>query len=110
MNFDCKILDTCSVHIGENTLIGPGVMLCTAVHPTDPTTERLLGKESGKPITIGENVWLDAGVIVCPGVSIGDHLRIGAGSVVTRDIGNDCVAVGNPCRMIRTVNPSPSSL
>ena len=103
MNFDCKLLDICSITIGDNTFIGPSVLICTPQHPTDPAT-RLLG-EFGLPIKIGSNVWLSAGVIVCPGVTIGDGTTIGAGSVVVKDIPANCVAVGNPCRVIKYVKP-----
>ena len=82
-------------------LLAPGVQLITATHPTDSAT-RLRGLEYGQPITLGDKCWLGAGVIVCPGVTIGEGAVIGAGSVVTRDIPPYSVAVGNPCRVIRS--------
>lgn len=102
INFGCTILDVCRVDIGENVLIAPGVQIIAATHPVDPA-ERLTGKEYGKPVMIGDNVWLGAGVIVCPGVRIGNNTTIGAGSVVTKDIPENCIAVGNPCRILRTI-------
>ena len=76
----------------------------TAYHPTDPEI-RLTGLELAAPVTIGDNVWLGGGVIVCPGVNIGNNVTIGAGSVVTKDIPDNMVAVGNPCRVIRSLDP-----
>lgn len=104
INFGCTILDVCKVEIGENVLIAPGVQIIAATHPTDPE-ERLTGKEYGKPVKIGNNVWLGAGVIVCPGVTIGKNTTIGAGSVVNKDIPENCIAVGNPCKVIRKLAP-----
>lgn len=99
INYDCTILDCNHVHLGDNVLIAPKVQIYTAHHPTNPET-RLTGLELASPITVGNNVWLGGGVIVCPGVNIGNNVTIGAGSVVTKDIPNDVVAVGNPCRAI----------
>lgn len=103
INFNCTILDCNWVTLGDNVLMGPNVQIYTAYHPTDPAT-RLTGVEMAAPITIGSNVWLGGGAIICPGVSIGDNTTIGAGSVVTKNIPANCVAVGNPCRVIRQVN------
>lgn len=101
-NYDCIILDTCEVIIGDNVLLGPRVGIYTAGHPVDPAT-RNLGLEYGKPVRIGNNVWIGAHTIVNPGVVIGDNVVIGSGSVVTRDIPDNVVAVGNPCRVLRSV-------
>ncbi len=101
MNFNCVVLDITPVTIGSRTLIGPNVQIYAATHPTDHT-ERANGLEYGKPVTIGEDVWIGGGSIICPGVTIGDRSVIGAGSVVTRDIPADVVAAGNPCRIIRS--------
>ena len=90
------------IRIGRHTLIGPKVQLLTALHPFD-ATQRRTGLEAGRPITVGDDCWLGGGVIVCPGVAIGDRSVIGAGAVVTRDIPADSVAVGNPARVIRTL-------
>lgn len=99
-NFGCILLDCARIEIGDNVLLAPNVQLYTAHHPTDPKL-RLTGKELASPITIGHNVWLGGGVIVCPNVRIGDNTTIGAGSVVTKDIPANVIAVGNPCRVIR---------
>jgi maltose O-acetyltransferase len=97
-NFNCVVLDVCKVTIGARTLIGPAVQIYTAVHPLDAVLRR--SREAGKPVWIGEDVWLGGGCIILPGVRIGDRVVIGAGSVVTRDIPDDAVAVGNPCRVV----------
>ena len=102
INYGCTILDVCKVEIGENVLIASGVQISAATHPTDPQ-DRLTGKEYGKPVKIGDNVWLGAGVIVCPGVTIGKNTTIGAGSVVNKDIPENCIAAGNPCKVIRNL-------
>ncbi len=101
-NFNCTILDVAAVRIGSRTLFGPGVQVYTATHPLD-YQERATGLEYAKPITIGEDVWVGGGAIICPGVSIGDRAVIGAGSVVTKDIPADTLAAGNPCRVIRVL-------
>ena len=101
-NFNCIILDVNKVKIGDNVLLAPNVQIYTAAHPIDPT-ERLSGKEFSKPITIGDNVWIGGGTILCPGVNIGNNVTIGAGSVVTKDIPDNVVALGNPCRILREI-------
>jgi maltose O-acetyltransferase len=102
INYDCTILDCNTVHLGNGVLLAPKVQIYTAYHPTDPEI-RLTGKELASPVTIGNNVWLGGGVIVCPGVTIGSNVTIGAGSVVTKNIPDNVVAVGNPCRVIKKV-------
>ena len=102
INYDCVILDCNRVYLGNNVLLAPKVQIYTGYHPTDPET-RLSGKELAAPITIGNNVWLGGGVIVCPGVNIGNNVTIGAGGVVTKDLPDNVIAVGNPCRVIKTV-------
>ena len=101
-NYNCTILDVAEVHIGDNCLFGPNVSLYTAGHPIRPDM-RNTGYEYGVPITIGDNVWLGGNVVVCPGVSIGSNVVVGAGSVVTKDIPEDCIAAGNPCKVIRKI-------
>lgn len=103
MNFDCVILDVALVTIGDNVMIGPKVQLLAATHALDPTERNFSGTELGKPVTIGNRAWLGAGVIVCPGVNIGDDAVIGAGSVVTRDIPARVFAAGNPCKVIKAI-------
>lgn len=102
MNYGGVILDCNMVQIGDNVLCGPYVQIYTAYHPVDPTV-RMTGLELAAPITIGNNVWIGGGVIICPGVAIADNTTIGAGSVVTKDIPANVVAVGNPCKVIRSV-------
>ncbi|MDP1532212.1 MAG: sugar O-acetyltransferase [Rubrivivax sp.] len=101
-NFNCVILDVAAVRIGRHTLCGPGVHIYTATHPMD-AVQRRSGLESGRPVVIGDDVWLGGGAIVCPGVTIGSGSVIGAGSVVTRDVPAGVFAAGNPCRVIRPV-------
>ncbi|HEY9654713.1 MAG TPA: sugar O-acetyltransferase, partial [Crinalium sp.] len=103
MNYGGVILDCNTVHIGNDVLCAPYVQIYTAYHPTDPTV-RLTGRELAAPIRIGNNVWIGGGAIICPGVTIGDNTTIGAGSVVTKDIPANVVAVGNPCRVLRSVD------
>ena len=90
------------VRIGDNAQIAPNVALYTAGHPVHPDS-RNTGYEYGIGITIGNNVWLGGNVCVLPGVTIGDNAVIGAGSVVTRDVPANCIAAGNPCRVIRSI-------
>lgn len=99
-NFNCVVLDVAQVTIGSNVLFGPSVQIYTATHPIS-AVERRTWLEAAKPITIGSDVWVGGGAIICPGVTIGDRSVIGAGSVVTKDIPADVVAAGNPCRVIR---------
>ncbi|WP_419803073.1 sugar O-acetyltransferase [Mucilaginibacter sp.] len=99
-NFNCIVLDVMQVIIGNNVLFGPGVQLYTATHPMD-YQERASGLEFAKPITIGSDVWIGGGAVICPGVTIGDRCVIGAGSVVTKNIAADTFAAGNPCKPIK---------
>lgn len=103
-NFNCVVLDVAPVTIGSNVLFGPAVQICTATHPLS-AVERRAGLESAKPITIGSDVWVGGGAILCPGVNIGDRSVIGAGSVVTRSVPSDVIAAGNPARIIRALPP-----
>ncbi|MFL1469174.1 sugar O-acetyltransferase [Paraclostridium bifermentans] len=101
-NFDCIMLDVCEIKIGKNAMLAPNVQIYTAYHPIDPKL-RISGIEYGSPVTIGDNVWIGGGAIINPGVTIGDNVVIGSGSVVTKDIPSNCVAVGNPCKVIKNI-------
>ena len=101
-NAGLKLVDDTHIYIGDNTMLGPDVVLATAGHPIDPEL-RGRGLQYNLPVRIGKNCWLGAGVIVMPGITIGDNTVIGAGSVVTKDIPSGVVAVGNPCKVLREV-------
>ena len=101
-NAGLKLVDDTHIYIGDCTMLGPNVVIATAGHPIDPEL-RSQGLQHNMPVRIGRNCWLGAGVIVMPGVTIGDDTVIGAGSVVTKDIPSGVVAVGNPCRVLRKV-------
>ena len=100
VNFNCVFLDVCPIIIGDYTLIGPNTQIYTVCHSLD-YKERQENKEFGKPVRIGDHVWIGGNVTILPGVSIGDHSIIGAGSVVTKDIPANVIAVGNPCKVIK---------
>lgn len=101
-NYNCTIIDVAKVIIGDNCQMAPNVAIYTAGHPVYPDT-RNSGYEYGKEVRIGNNVWIGGNTVICPGVTVGNNCVIGAGSVVTRDIPDWTVAVGNPCRIIRTI-------
>ncbi len=101
-NFGLIILDVARVTIGDDVQIGPNAQLLTATHPIEPGPRRAKW-EGSKPINLANNVWLGGGVIVCPGVSIGENTVVGAGAVVVRDLPSNVVAVGNPARVVRTL-------
>ena len=105
VNFGLTALDVAPIAIGQDVLIGPNCSLYTAIHPTEPGPRRAKW-ESAAPITLGDNVWLGGSVVVCPGVTIGENSIIGAGAVVTRDIPANSIAVGNPARVIRALDPT----
>lgn len=102
VNVEAVMLDVAPIEIGEACQIATRVQLLTATHPIDPDARRL-GWECGKPITLADNVWLGAGVIVCPGVIIGEDTVVGAGAVVTRDLPAGVVAAGVPARVLREI-------
>ena len=102
-NFNCVVLDVCSVRIGDFTLFGPAVQIYTATHPMEASLRRR--QELGKPVEIGADVWVGGGAIILPGVRIGSQAVIGAGSVVTRDVPEHTFAAGNPCRVVRRISP-----
>jgi maltose O-acetyltransferase len=100
-NFNCIVLDVCTVRIGDYTLFGPAVQILTPMHPLNAALRRK--QEYGKPIDIGTDIWVGGGALILPGVRIGSRSVIGAGSVVTRDIPEAVFAAGNPCRVIREI-------
>lgn len=102
-NFNLTLVDDTHIYVGDYTLIGPNVVLATAGHPILPEL-REKAYQFNMPIHIGKNCWLGAGVVVLPGVTIGDNTVIGAGSIVTKDIPSGVIAVGNPCRVLREIN------
>ena len=102
-NFDCVILDVCEVRIGTNCLLAPGVHIYTATHPLNPN-ERNSGLEFGKPVTIGDNVWIGGRAIINPGIQIGNNAVIASGSVVTKDVPDNVVVGGNPARIIKVID------
>lgn len=101
-NYDCIMLDVNHIYIGNNVLLGPRISLYTAGHPLSSAV-RNSGLEFGKSITIGDNVWVGGNTIINPGVKIGCNTVIGSGSVVTKDIPDNVIAAGNPCRVIRKI-------
>ncbi|WP_411041899.1 sugar O-acetyltransferase [Streptomyces collinus] len=100
VNFEAVFLDVAPITIGAHVRIGPNVQLLTPVHELDAERRRA-GWSKAMPITIGDNVWLGGGVIVCPGVNIGENTVVGAGAVVTKDLPSGILALGNPARVIR---------
>ena len=102
-NFNATMVDDTHIYIGDYTMLGPNVVIATAGHPILPEL-REKALQYNLPVHIGKNCWLGAGVIVLPGVTIGDNTVIGAGSVVTKDIPANVVAVGNPCKVLREIN------
>ncbi len=102
VNYHLTALDVAAITIGEDCQIGPNVQLLTPTHPVEPQPRRDK-LEAARPITIGDNVWIGGGAIVCPGVTIGDNSVIGAGAVVTKDVPANVVAVGNPARPVRSL-------
>jgi maltose O-acetyltransferase len=108
INYGLTALDVAPITIGNDVQMGPNVQLLTPTHPIDPE-QRRNKLEAAKPIVIADNVWLGGGVIVLPGVTIGENSIVGAGSVVTRDVPANCVVVGNPARVLRSIPPSDTS-
>ena len=103
-NFGCVVLDVCRVEVGDRCLLGPGVHVYTATHPVDPAA-RAAGREYGKPVSVGDDVWLGGRAVVNPGVSIGDNAVVGSGAVVARDVPENAVVRGNPAEVVAEVDP-----
>lgn len=101
-NYDLIVLDVCEVRIGRNCMIAPRVSIFTAEHPIDATT-RISGLESGRPVTIGDNVWIGGHAVINPGVTIGNNVVVAAGAVVTKDVPDDVVVAGVPAKIIRRI-------
>lgn len=101
-NFNLTLVDDTHIYVGDYTMIGPNVTLATAGHPILPALREEV-YQFNLPLRIGRNCWLGAGVIVLPGITIGDNTVVGAGSVVTRDLPSGVVAAGNPCRVLREI-------
>lgn len=106
-NYNCVVLDVCPVTIGENCLFAPAVQIYTATHPLDWRI-RARWLENGKPVAVGDHVWVGGGSILLPGVTVGSRSVVGAGSVVTKDIPEGVLAAGNPARVIRELEPGES--
>lgn len=102
-NFNLTLVDDTHIYVGAHTMFGPNVTLATAGHPLAPAL-RAQGYQYNAAITIGENCWLGAAVVVLPGITIGNNVVIGAGSVVTKDLPDDVIAYGNPCKVARKLN------
>lgn len=100
VNFNCNFVDDGKITIGKKVMFGPAVTIATVGHPLEPSLREYMYTD---PVTIGDNCWIGAAVTICPGVTIGENSVIGAGSVVVHDIPANCVAVGNPCRVLREI-------
>lgn len=102
-NFNLTCVDDTHIYVGDYTMFGPNVTIATAGHPIQPEL-REQGYQYNMPVHIGKNCWIGAGVVIVPGITIGDNVVIGAGSIVTKDLPSNVVAVGNPCKVLREVN------
>ncbi|MBB5264582.1 maltose O-acetyltransferase [Catenibacillus scindens] len=102
-NFDCVMLDAAPIYIGDNCLMGPKTCVYAVNHPMT-AAERATGAAKGKAVHIGDNVWFGGNCVVLPGVTIGDNVVVGAGSVVVHDLPDNCLAVGNPARVVRYID------
>jgi maltose O-acetyltransferase len=105
-NFNCTVLDVCKITIGDYSQFGSGVQILTPLHPLD--ADRRRKEEYGAPITIGSDVWVGSGAIILPGVIIGSRTVVGAGSIVSRNLPENVLAVGNPCRVVREIGSGKS--
>lgn len=103
-NFGCTFVDDTHIYVGDHVMFAPNVVVATAAHPIAPQL-REKGLQYNKPVHIGNNCWIGAGALIMPGVTIGDNSVIGAGSVVTKDIPPNVIAVGNPCKVLKEIDP-----
>lgn len=103
INYNCVILDTCEVSIGDNTMLAPNIGIYAATHPLDSKT-RISYLEYGKPIKIGKNCWIGGSSVICPGVNIGDNSVVAAGAVVTKDVPPNSLVAGVPAKVIKKIN------
>lgn len=101
-NFDCVFLDVCEIRIGDNCFIAPGVHIYTATHPVN-AQERIAGIEYGKPVNIGNNVWVGGRAVINPGISIGNNVVVASGAVLTKDVPDNVVIGGNPARILKKI-------
>lgn len=102
-NFNLTLVDDTHIYVGDYTMFGPNVTVATAGHPILPEL-REQGYQYNAPVHIGKNCWIGAGVVIVPGITIGDNVVVGAGSIVTKDLPDNVVAVGNPCKVLREIN------
>lgn len=100
-NYDCTILDVAPIRIGKHCLLGPKVQIYSVNHPAEPELRRNGAMGIGKPVTLGDDVWVGGGAIICPGVTLGDNVIVAAGAVVTKSFGSNVVLGGNPARVIK---------
>jgi maltose O-acetyltransferase len=103
-NYGCVVLDVCRVAFGDDCLLGPGVHVYTATHPLDAESRRS-GLEYGKPVTVGDEVWVGGRAVLNPGVTVGDRAMVASGAVVTEDVPSDCVVQGNPAEVVKRLDP-----
>jgi maltose O-acetyltransferase len=101
-NFDCVLLDVCAIRFGDNCMLAPGVHIYTATHPLHPEA-RNAGKEFGKPVTIGDNVWIGGRAVINPGIVIGDNAVIASGAIVTKNVPANTVVGGNPALVLKHI-------
>ena len=103
-NFGLTLVDDTHIYVGDHCMFGPNVVIATGGHPLEPGLRRQ-GLQFNRPVRIGRNCWIGAGALILPGVTLGDNVGVGAGSVVTRDLPSKVLAVGNPCRVLRAIAP-----